>query len=155
MLTLSLNQFKYRLELCPELSCGLFCTIPMDDPAVKVTLETRTAAKPVDQQRPNQVSTLLAQIVSTRTTHAVVEDSDMDCPEDWETNLNHRSLGLGHREEGRTICLHSLAVLPSLQLCGLGTEIMRTYLERVRREQLADRVALLCQHVSSYDLDFV
>ena len=50
---------------------------------------------------------------------------------------------LGHKEHGRTICIHSLAVLPQYQGCGLGMTLMKAFLQRVESHGVADRVALI------------
>lgn len=50
---------------------------------------------------------------------------------------------LGHKEAGRTICIHSLAVLPSYQRKGLGKTLMAAYLQRIESHEVADRVALI------------
>ena len=49
----------------------------------------------------------------------------------------------GHREDGRTICIHSLAVLPEYQRRGLGKTLMKSYLQRMESHGVADRAALI------------
>ena len=50
---------------------------------------------------------------------------------------------LGHKEEGRTICVHSLAVLPQFQKRGLGKTLMLAYIQRLESQGVADRLALI------------
>lgn len=50
---------------------------------------------------------------------------------------------LGHKEAGRTICVHSLAVLPEYQGKGLGKTLMKAYIQRMESHGVADRVALI------------
>lgn len=50
---------------------------------------------------------------------------------------------LGHKEAGRTVCIHSLAVLPEYQKRGLGKTLMKAYLHRMETHGVADRAALL------------
>ncbi|KAJ2907395.1 polyamine acetyltransferase [Zalerion maritima] len=143
------GKLKYRLSKCPELSMGIFCTVPRVHSGANFELETLATARPVETGREDyDASALIAHVVSTRSTHDVVTDSDMDYPRDWETN--HQSSELGHHEEGRTICLHSLAVVPTLQWTGLGSQIMRAYLQEMNKEKgethSVDRVVLLCQY---------
>ena len=63
---------------------------------------------------------------------------------EWSTPEPGASPRPGHKEEGRTICLHSLAVLPSFQGQGLGGSILRAYVDRMEAAGAGDRIALLC-----------
>lgn len=49
----------------------------------------------------------------------------------------------GHQEQGRTIALHSLAVVPEFQGQGLGKTLMRSYIQRMESSGVADRIAIL------------
>jgi GNAT superfamily N-acetyltransferase len=103
------------------------------------------SAKPVETHRADgAVSVLLAHIVSTASLNETVTDSDMGFPADWRTR-GGKSTELGHQESGRTIALHSLAVAPKLQGCGVGKMIVKAYIQQMNNSGLADRVALLCQ----------
>lgn len=66
----------------------------------------------------------------------------MDVPHDWQT-LGTMSASCGHQEAGRTICIHSLAVVPSHQGKGLGSTLMKAYIQRMEQSQAGDRIALL------------
>ncbi|KAK3940625.1 polyamine acetyltransferase [Diplogelasinospora grovesii] len=144
------EKFEYRLTICPELSLGVFCTI-IPDQLRGWNIETLASAKPVETDRANgSLSVLLAHIVSTRCCGEVVTDSDMDYPRDWRTR-GGRSAEVGHQEAGQTIALHSLAVSPKLQGCGVGKMIVKAYLQQMNDSGLADRVSLICQdHLISY-----
>ncbi|KAK0629790.1 hypothetical protein B0T17DRAFT_589473 [Bombardia bombarda] len=147
------EKFKYRLSVCPELSLSVFCTVVPAQAAKGWTIETLASAKPVETDRPDKaVSVLLAHIVATKCCGDVVGDSDMDYPEDWRTR-GGRSADVGHQESGRTVALHSLAVSPKMQGCGLGKMIVKAYLQQINNSGLADRVALICQDylVSYYE----
>lgn len=50
---------------------------------------------------------------------------------------------IGHQEDGRTIAIHSLAVLPDYQKKGLGTILMKDYIQRMVESETADRIAIL------------
>lgn len=78
----------------------------------------------------------------------MVTDSDMDYPRDWEQSSTLES-DKGHHEGGRTICLHSLAVLPEYQGTGLGRTIMRAYIQQMNGAGIADRLALITHKVRS------
>lgn len=71
----------------------------------------------------------------------------MDYPKDWRS-LCGKCIDIGHQEKGRTIALHSLAVSPKVQGCGVGKIIVKAYLQQVNNSGIADRVALICQDVS-------
>ncbi|KAI1491383.1 hypothetical protein F5X96DRAFT_481734 [Biscogniauxia mediterranea] len=142
----SREKFEYRLTVCPELSMGVFCTVvPSSASAKNFEIDTLRTAKAVETGRNDgAVSVLLSHIISTRSNMDVVTDDAMDYPRDYKTNRLKVS-PLGHQEIGRTICIHSLAVDPKLQGCGMGKLILKAYLQQVKNSALADRVALICQ----------
>ncbi|KAL1883803.1 hypothetical protein VTK73DRAFT_8339 [Phialemonium thermophilum] len=140
----SAEKLEYRLATCPELSLGIFCTV-YPGKIDKWEIETLATAQPVETGREDgAVRVLLAHIVSTRAYGDVVADEDMDYPKDWR-NLRGKSVAVGNQDFGRTVALHSLAVSPKMQGYGLGTMIIKSYLERINNTGAADRVALLCQ----------
>lgn len=146
------EKFEYRLTTCPELSLGLFCTV-VPDQLKGWEIETLAAAKPVETDRADKaVSVLLAHVVSTRCCGESITDKDMDYPKNWRS-LSGRSADVGHQENGRTVALHSLAVSPKVQGCGVGKMIVKSYLQQMMTSGLADRVSLLCQDylVSYYE----
>ena len=58
---------------------------------------------------------------------------------------------LGHKEEGRTVCIHSLAVLPAFQGRGLGKTLLEAYLQRIESHGVAEHVALIAhEHLIPY-----
>ena len=128
---------------------GVFCTIvPSIAEEQDFTIETLSTAKNVETGRPNGAkSVLFAHIVCTKSDGQVITDKDMDYPRDWKTMKRTGTPSVGHKESGRTICLHSLAVHPKLQGCGLGKMLMKAYLQQVKNAGLADRISLLAQEV--------
>lgn len=148
-LLLTTLQIEYRLTACPELSMGLFCTAPPEK-AKEAGLETAEAAKPVETDRADgAVSVLLAHIISTASNNKVVTDDDMLYPKDWKTSglTGHK---VGHQQDGRMVAIHSLAVSPKVQGCGLGKLIMKAYLQQMQQSGVADSVAILCQDVGTH-----
>ncbi|QIX00302.1 hypothetical protein AMS68_005819 [Peltaster fructicola] len=125
-------KFIYRLKTCPEVCLGLF-TSSEDSTAV-----TAATSRPIDSDAPARKAILLGHIVSTRTTHSTVSDEDMAYPTDANPDPK-----LGHKEHGRTVCLHSLAVLPGFQKQKLGTTLMRAYIKQIQSQDVADRIALI------------
>lgn len=85
---------------------------------------------------PHRRQVLLGHIVATKTTGLTVSDSDMGLPSDSDPSL-------GNKQEGRTVAIHSLAVLPSFQRKGLGTTLMKAYLDRLAKQDVADKAALI------------
>lgn len=65
----------------------------------------------------------------------------MTLPPGWENGTEPKHLG--HQEEGRTLAVQSLAVLPSHQGRGLGKILMKSYIQRMSDAGIADRIALL------------
>lgn len=50
---------------------------------------------------------------------------------------------VGHEEGGRTIAIHSLAVLPEHQGKQIGSTLMKSYIHRIREALIADRIAII------------
>ena len=85
-------------------------------------------------------------IVATKVGSHAVTDESMDIPRNWR-ELQGSAVSItdvrGHQEHGRTIALHSLAVLPPYQRRGLAKTIMKSYQQRMETSGIADRIALL------------
>ncbi len=112
-------------------------------------IETLSTARPVETGRVDgAVSVLLAHIISTRCRGDVITDADMGYPKDWRTRGGRSAKDVGHQEAGRSVGIHSLAVLPRLHRCGIGQMIMKAYLDQMRNSGLVDSVTLICQDVS-------
>lgn len=91
---------------------------------------------------------LFAHVVGTKCRGEVIADDDMDYPRDFRTDKKGRP-GVGHQEDGRTVAIHSLAVHPKLQGCGLGKLILKAYMQQVNNSGTADRISLISQGVST------
>lgn len=133
-------QFLYRFTTCPELSLGLFSTTAPD--GLAATLPTYPFARAPDTSSPRNKSTLIAHVVATRCATPTVTDAAMELPEDWRSGPS-ASENRGHREQGRTIAIHSLAALPTFKGRGLGKIVMRSYMQRIESSAIANRIALL------------
>ncbi|KAI0478811.1 hypothetical protein GGR56DRAFT_343136 [Xylariaceae sp. FL0804] len=138
----SREKLAYRLKSYPELCFGVFNTV-LPSKAGDFEIGTLKTALPVETSRKDgAVSVMMAHIIATRSHGLVVTDHDMDYPRDQAGSPNKS--GLGHKESGRTICIHSLAVDPKLHGCGMGKLIMKAYLQQVKNAQIADRISLIC-----------
>ncbi|PGH27966.1 hypothetical protein AJ80_00220 [Polytolypa hystricis UAMH7299] len=126
----SREKLMYRLTKCPELSLGIF-------------------SLPVAPNQPKPQPTLVAHIIATRTSSPQVTDATMAMPEDWQSKSSSTvqtptdTEPLGHQDQGATIAIHSLAVRPEHQGKGLGTTVMKAYIQRIKDAAIADRIALL------------
>src|SRR5699024_529130 len=123
-------QLIYRLTKCPELTLGVF-SLPPTNP---------------DQPKPRP--TLVAHVIATRSPSELVTEASMSYPPDWQTKSSTLpksadSEPLGHQDQGSNIHLHSVAVLPEHQGKGLGTTIMKSYIQRIKDALIADRICLL------------
>ncbi|EON66123.1 hypothetical protein W97_05366 [Coniosporium apollinis CBS 100218] len=142
-------QFIYRLSVCGELSLGLFTTTQTVENSSNADLAsgpTASSALPVDSNQPDRTSRrelLLGHIVATKTTNPTIHDDDMVIPPNWPSAPPSHSQCQGHQEHGRTVALHSLAVLPAYQRKGLGALLLKAYVQRIESSGIADRVALL------------
>jgi GNAT superfamily N-acetyltransferase len=73
--------------------------------------------------------TLLAMIHGTRTSSTYASDPSM-------------AIG-GHEPDGTTVGIHTLCVHPGWRAKGLGTRILKEYINRVAKEKGVERVALI------------
>jgi len=111
------------------------------------SIDTLPHAKLVETDRADgAVSVLLAHIVSTRCRGDTVTDADMDYPKDWAAR-GGRSADVGNQEDGRSVAVHSLAVLPQVHGCGIGKTILKSYLQYMHSSGIAEKVTLICQDV--------
>lgn len=133
------------MTTCGELSLGLFTT------ATPGSLKAATLAtsNPVETDREDgALGVLVAHVVATRTADKVVTDEAMDYPRDWNSESRTPSTK-GHHEDGRTICLHSLAVLPNFQGKTIGRTLLSAYIGMMNGSGIADRIALITHEVST------
>ncbi|KAE8447804.1 hypothetical protein EG329_010198 [Mollisiaceae sp. DMI_Dod_QoI] len=134
------EKFRYRLSKCGELCLGIFCTVV---PNSGFQAETLAAAKPVETDRKNgAVSVLLGHVVAAKTDDATATDDSMSVPEGWDSP-HPAPTKRGHQEAGRTIVLHSVAILPGFQGRGLGRVLMMAYIQNMNGAGIADRLALI------------
>ena len=118
---------------------GIFTS--QDGKSTTVAIPTAATAAPVSSGDPERKSILLGHILATKTTNPTVKDNDMQIPSSDDTS----DARIGHQEDGKTICIHSLAILPDYQKRGLGQTLMKAYMQRIESHAVADRVALLAQ----------
>ncbi|CAK4030845.1 acyl- N-acyltransferase [Lecanosticta acicola] len=136
----SREKLQYRLKHAGELFLGIFTS---QEGSSVPTAET---SAPVYTGAPQRKAVLLGYIGGTKTTNPVVKDEDMAIPD--PENPDPR---LGHKLDGKTVCIHSLGVLPQYQKCGLGTTLMKAYLQRLESHGVANRVALIAHdHLIPY-----
>jgi ribosomal protein S18 acetylase RimI-like enzyme len=128
-----LQQFIYRLTKCQELSFGIF-----SQPTLSEAANAKSPA----------TAKLLAHIIATRTPAPAVTDASMGLPDDWRARRSSlprpgENETVGHQEQGGTIAVHSLAVAVDHQGKGLGSLIMKAYMQRIKDSKIADRIALI------------
>lgn len=142
-----ISQIIYRLSKCGELCLGIFCTaLPGSD----LKVETLATGKPVETSRKNgAISVLIGHVIAAKLTSSLVTDDSMAFPKDWDSE-NPAPSPLGHQESGRTIALHSVAILPHFQGRGLGRVLMMAYMQQMNGAGIADRLALIAHDVSSF-----
>jgi ribosomal protein S18 acetylase RimI-like enzyme len=87
--------------------------------------------------------------VAAKTNAPLATDGSMDFPKDWDAP-NPESSTLGHQEGGRTIVLHSVAILPGFQGRGIGQTLTKAYVQQMTGAGIADRLALITHDVSAY-----
>lgn len=148
--TLICHQLAYRISRCSDISYGLFTLLNSNpDPASAMARLSADSLRPlITEDEDGHKSVLLAHAVSTRGNSPVVTDTDMMFPENWRDTEASKGSPLGHQTNGRTLCLHSLAVVPEAQRMGIGTLVVKAYIRVMRESGICDRIALLCQSVS-------
>ncbi|MCJ1297509.1 hypothetical protein MMC08_000296 [Hypocenomyce scalaris] len=146
------EKFLYCLTTCPDLCLGLFSTTDSSSPVANTA--TYPAGRVPDSFSPDLKSVLIAHVIATKTTAPVVTDASMKIPSEWRSRpaLGHDD-AKGHKEDGRTLAVHSLAVLPAFQNQGLGKIILKSYMQRMQTSGVADRIAVLARGglVKSYE----
>ncbi|UKZ73993.1 hypothetical protein TrVFT333_001647 [Trichoderma virens FT-333] len=139
---------EYRIRFSNNLCYGLFNICDMTERkdwwmATKVR-GWNIGGCPEDVRR-----LMLVHIIATQGCSPVVTDEDMDYPKNWLKILHGEERSpselVGHRPDGRTVCIHSIAVCPHLQGLGLGTATLKSYVQRIHSSGVADRVALICR----------
>lgn len=137
---INLAQFIYRITKSGELCLGLFTSAYPD--SAQQDAPTASTAKPPDSNEPKRTGILLAHIIATKIEGDTITDDDMALPPRWKEGADMEP-HLGHKEFGRTLAVHSLAVLPTYQKRGLGTILMKSYVQRMVEAETADRIAVL------------
>ncbi|KAJ4390037.1 hypothetical protein N0V93_007510 [Gnomoniopsis smithogilvyi] len=139
----SSEKIEYRLTTCPELSLGVFQTVVPGQIKDVDMFPALDFAHSVETKRPDGAkSVLIAHIIATASNSTVVTDKTMDIPANWKGVKGNGELG--HLEGGRVICMHSLAVAPKMQGCGLGKLVIKSFLQQMKTIG-SERVALICQ----------
>lgn len=134
------EKFRYRLSKCGELCLGIYCTVV---PNSGFQAETLAAGRPVETDRKNgAISVMLGHVVACKTNDSTATDDSMSVPENWDSP-HPAPTKRGHQEAGRTIVLHSVAVLPGLQGRGLGRVLLMAYIQNMNGAGIADRLALI------------
>lgn len=124
---------------------GVFQTIVPDQIKDVGMFPALDFAHPVETDRPNNAkSVLLAHIIATASDSEFVTDKEMGVPINWRASKGNGEVG--HVEGGKTVCLHSLAVSPKLQGCGLGKLVIKAFVQQMHNLG-SERVALICQDV--------
>jgi ribosomal protein S18 acetylase RimI-like enzyme len=134
------EKFEYRLSKCGELCLGIFVTV---EPDSGLQAETLATGRPVETSRSNgAISVLIGHVIAAKTNDKTATDASMSVPEDWKSP-HPKPSELGHQEAGRTIVLHSVAILPAFQGRGLGRVLMMAYRQQMNGAGIADRLALI------------
>ncbi|KAI9761072.1 MAG: DNA damage-inducible protein 1 [Chaenotheca gracillima] len=134
------DKIVYRLTKSSELSLGLFATAPTGSRLAQDA--TAATALPIDSMFPDRKEVLIGMIVATKCRDRTVLDDAMGYPDNYREPMSPPSV-LGHQEDGRTIALHSLAVLPRHRGKGMGRTILTSFIQRMASAGTADRISLI------------
>ncbi|OBT57345.1 hypothetical protein VE04_02522 [Pseudogymnoascus sp. 24MN13] len=119
---------------------------PLLPPRPAASTSPPRPSRPANPSRPPAPTTpsavCCAHVVAARTRDGLATDVAMDYPRDWES-IKRDEREEGHHEDGRTICVHSLAVLPEFQGSGIGRTIMMAYMQQMNGAGIADRLAII------------
>jgi ribosomal protein S18 acetylase RimI-like enzyme len=133
-------KIAYRLAQSAPFNIGLFTSVKPDDGTS--TLPTYATAQTTETNSDRR-SVLLAHILVTLTDNELVEESDIAVPQGWNTTTVDASQATGHQPCGRTVALHSLAVLPELQGSRVGTTLLRAFIQMVKDAKIVERISLI------------
>lgn len=140
----SREKIEYRLKTCGELCSGLFTSgYATSEGAIGEIVKKRDFVS-IDSADTDRKRILLGHIISTKANSEVVTDDSMDYPKDWRTKYQ-LAPSIGHNEDGRTVCLHSLCIHPDFAGQGFGHVLLKSYVQRIRDSGIASRIALLCR----------
>ncbi|KAL9091562.1 MAG: hypothetical protein Q9159_001424 [Coniocarpon cinnabarinum] len=157
----SSEKIAYRMGVAGELTLGLFSSA-WENGGTKEGEGVLSAVTAADAKQIHdgysggavenaRRTVLLAAVVATKSANTLAQESDFQIPEshgqrtDVNTSDTAASPRSGHNEAGRTLILHSLAVAPSYQRLGLGTILLKAYVNRIMESDVADRIAILTQ----------
>ena len=143
------EKIRYRLTTCGELSLGIFSSAVEGSDILKSP--TGETANAIESSRAERKGVLLGAVVATKTQNNSISEQDTMLPESWQkssedetksSNLDGTSDAerQGHNEAGRTIALHSFSVVPDYQHLGLGSILMKSYVQRMTEADIADRI---------------
>lgn len=118
------DHIQYCLSNCSAISLGLFTSTN-----AAMSTATYQYARSPDSFEPQRKAALVAHIVATKTTNSTILEEDIQ-------------IG-GHKEQGRTIAIHSFGVLQAYRQNGLGTMLLTSYIDRIKGSACADRIAVL------------
>lgn len=88
---------------------------------------------------------LIAHILATKTHAETVTEASMEIP---DLDEHHRvkdpkSDNRGHRNDGRTLAVHSVVVDPAYQGQSIGSIVLKDYIQRMTTLHVADRISIL------------
>jgi predicted N-acetyltransferase YhbS len=132
-------KIEYRLAKSSGLSIGLYTTLSAADSDHRSYL-TFPHSKSVEGESARK-RVLVAHILATLTENLTVHEDDMAVPANWQTTP--KTGKIGHNPYGRTIALHSLSVLPYLQNRGIGSTLLKTFIQMTKDAHNFDRIAIL------------
>lgn len=89
---------------------------------------------------------LIGHILATKINGDYITDESMEMPDldEYGRVKDPKSDKRGHREEGRTIGVHSVCIRPDYQGKSIGTLMLKDYIQRITTQHIADRIALIC-----------
>ncbi|KAF2395728.1 acyl-CoA N-acyltransferase [Trichodelitschia bisporula] len=92
-------------------------------------------------------SILLGHVICTLSESKVINDAGMALPPDWETATSYQTKypELGNKPLGRTLCIHSLAVLEGVRDFGVASLLLNELAKRMKTHDVVDRIALICE----------
>lgn len=124
------------MSVCPEICYGLFAKSGASFP-VQIPSDI-----PIISHSDSEEDELIAHTISTKSDTRVVKDDDMVVAPDWRSDPS-ADYGVGHRPEGRSVALHSLAVSPTHQGAGFGKAMMKAYIKQIQETGEVDRISIL------------
>lgn len=142
------DKLKYRLSVCPELCSGLFIRnfeiSSKEDQDHDDDDDYYHNSKFVDEK-------LIGQIVATKIFDQRITERSMGIPKFAHKYIVDESIldndKIGHVELSSNIGIHSLIIHSDYKKLGLGTLILKDYIQKLNQQEIGDKIIIIAHQL--------